>query len=343
VPPVGGPARPAPSPEDKAAAEAARTAEATATREASDAKAKAKSDILAKLKKDNAKVGIPAVAEAPRPAAPAAAKPAADPKSELESLAASNAEVRRLKAELAKFADKKPGESKADLLKQIQEDPTVLFKEIDDPELLVKIAEARQKHLADQDPASKALAEVKAKQAELDKRLADADAEKLTAQQTEQRKAMYAATASLMKDGVKAADGAVEFDHSPYKLCRLFTAEGELDVPARAMEDGAKLIRDLGRKPSDKEVATIYAIVFDKIEAKLRKTVEVSRKAEAEKPKAKIEAEAGPKDRRPQTLTPGIGRGGTVPAIPAPKSKTERKAQVFEKLRAAKAAERARA
>jgi hypothetical protein len=311
------------------------------------AKEKRKADVLANVSAEATKRKL---AQALGDAPPEVAKPGEAPKpkaqapkptGDISDVARLSSENRRLAAELAKFADKKPGESKADLIEAIKKDPGVVFREIDDPELLVKLAEARQKHLATLSPEAREIAELRLKTEAVEKELADAKAEKEQASAELTERSVYDATAKAIEEGVKDETGKVLFDHSGYTHIRAFTKAGELDGPRRVMLDATDRVKDLGRAPNADEMATILTIVSDKLEAKLRKTAEVARGVETPKPSPKTETKPGAKDRRPATLTSRIGGGGTVPVVPSNRTKADRKNAIFQRLQTAKLAERA--
>ena len=316
--------------DDKAAVEALRSEK----RKASEDKADRKAEILKELEKAKGKERIAAEAAEPtaKPDKPADAKPAKD----IETVAKLSAELRTLKAELAKYADKKPGESKADLLAAIKKDPSILFTELaDEPELMVKLAEARQKQLAALDPKEREIAELKDGQAKIQKQLDEAAQAVKDADAKLASKNTYDATEKLLKEGLKDEAGKVLFDEKPFALCRAFTAAGEVDAPGLAMEAATEMIRELGRKPTDAETATLLTIAFEKTEARLKKWGEILRGVEprpAVKAAQKTEVKERPQDRRPPSITSAMGRGGHVPVMRAPESKKDRKAAILDRL-----------
>ncbi len=329
--------------DDKAALEASRGER----HKAAEAKADRKETILSELAKAKAKAASETPIEAKKPEP--AAKSSSDKPAPIEEVAKLNSEVRKLKAELAKFADKKPGESKADLIAALKKDPGLLFTELsNEPELMVKLAEARQKQLAAMDPRERELAELRDKQKAIEDKLADADKRAADAHQQIQDKAVYDATAKLLTEGLKSEAGEVLFDHSPFSSCRAFTEAGEVDAPALAKESTTEMIRDLVgldadgkplRAPTEKETATILSICFDKIEARLRKLGQISRAVDAKSPAAKTqktEVKERPQERRPPTIASAMGRGGQVPVMRAPESKKDRKAAILSRLSTAK-------
>jgi len=328
--------------DDKAAVEATRTEK----QKAAEAKAERKETILETLAKNKAKAASEKPIEAKKPEP--AAKP--DKPAPIEEVAKLNAEVRRLKADLAKFADKKPGESKADLLAAIKKDPAILFTELaDESELMVKLAEARQKQLAAMDPRERELAELRDKHKAIEDKLADADRVAAEARQALQDKNVYDATAKLLQEGYKSEEtGQQLFDHTPYGYCRAFTEAGEVDAPGLVQQSTTDMIRDLVgldekgqplRAPTEKETATILQICFDKLEARLRKLGQISRAVDAKSPAVKTqktEVKERPQERRPPTIASAMGRGGHVPVMRAPGTKKDRKAAILTRLSLAK-------
>jgi hypothetical protein len=153
------------------------------------------------------------------------------------------------------------------------------------------------------------------------------------------------ATKTVILEG-KDVTGEQLLDTSGYKITQAMIKSGEDgDVVGRVRRDAGKLVSQLTggeRSATLKEIATIFEIVLDKVEARYKKTVEVARAA-GESPKAnapKNETTTRPQDRRPTTLTPRMGGGGTVPVIPSARTKAERKAQVFQRLQTQKLQER---
>ena len=319
---------------DASADDSASVAEKRSEKQkASEAKVDRKAEILAELEKSKAKARVEAEA-----AEKADAKPDAKPKSDradIAEVAKLSAEVRKLKGELAKFADKKPGESKADLIAALKKDPGLIFTELaDEPELMVKLAEARQKQLAAMDPREREIAELKDKQKAIEEKMTAAESAATEAQNQLQQKAVYDVTAKLLAEGQKDEAGKVLFDHSPFNYCRAFTAAGEVDAPGLAMEATTDMIRELGRKPTDAETATLLTIAYEKTEARLKKWAQISREVETKvKPLAAVknEAKERPQERRPPTIASAMGRGGTVPVMRAELSKKERKAQILQR------------
>lgn len=319
--------------DDKASLEQARTDK----RKAADDKETRKAAILGELEKAKAKER----SETPKEdAKPAAVKPVeAKPSKDLETVAKLSAELRTLKAELAKFADKKPGESKADLLAAIKKDPSILFTELqDEPELMVRLAEARQKQLASLDPKEREIAELKDGQAKIQKQLDEAaqavkDADAKVIDQT-----TYSSTAKCLEEGYKDGSGKVLFDNSPFVYSRAFTKAGEVDAPRLAMEATTAMVRELGRPPTEAETATLLTIAFEKTEARLKKWAQIIRDAEPQgRPALKVvgqktEAVERPKERRPPTIAGAMGRGGQVPVMRVPESKKDRKAAILDRL-----------
>ena len=321
---------------------AEKEARKAAADKASDDKDTRKATILANLDKAHQKQKL---AVALGDAAPKVDKPLDPPKPKepakpIEQVAAENAEIRRLKAELAKYADKKPGESKADFIEALKKDPGEIFKAIDDPELLVKLAEARQKHLSTQDPA---LLELKAEQESIKQQLADAKAEKERLEYDAREKEIHEVTEKAILEGIPGEDGKNLLDVSGYPIVKALVKAGDVDVTGRVVSDSKALIRDLGREPTPEEMGTILSIVLDKLEAKQRRTVEVARGLEAEASPAKppkTETTTRPQDRRPTTLTPRMVGGGNVPVIPSNRTKADRKNAVYQRLATAKLQER---
>jgi hypothetical protein len=318
--------------DDKAAVEAIRSEK----RKAADDKETRKAAILVDLEKAKAK----ARAEAPADdAKPTSAKPATEPKpaKDIEQVAKLSAELRTLKAELAKFADKKPGESKADLIAALKKDPGLIFTELaDEPELMVKLAEARQKQLAALDPKEREIAELKDGQAKIQKQLDEAAEAVKAADARVVDKNTYDATAKVLDEGYKDEAGKVIFDQTPFVYSRAFTKAGEVDAPRLAMDTVTEMVRELGRPPTDAETATLLTIAFEKTEARLKKWAEIIRGAEPTRPALKTgqktEAVERPKDRRPPTIASAMGRGGHVPVMRAPESKADRKKAIYDRL-----------
>lgn len=314
---------------DKDALAAARTEK----RSAVEAKIDRKAEILAELEKSKAKARTEATVEEKKTEAAKAPKPA--PTGDLAQVAKLSAEVRNLKAELAKFADKKPGESKADLIAALKKDPGLIFTELaDEPELMVKLAEARQKQLAAMDPREREIAELKDKQKAIEDKLSAADLATKEAKDQLDRKNVYDVTDKLLQEGQKDEAGKVLFDHTPFNYCRAFTAAGEVDAPGLAMEATTEMIRELGRKPTDAETATLLTIAYEKTESRLKKWAQISRDVEAKaKPSGSVKTEAKerPQERRPPTIVSAMGRGGNVPVMRAPESKKDRKAAILQR------------
>jgi hypothetical protein len=317
--------------DDKAAFEQIRSEK----RKAADDKETRKAAILGDLEKAKAK----ARAEAPTDDAKPSVKPAAEPKpaKDIEQVAKLSAELRTLKAELAKFADKKPGESKADLIAALKKDPGLIFTELaDEPELMVKLAEARQKQLAALDPKEREIAELKDGQAKIQKQLDEAAEAVKAADARVVDKGTYDATAKVLDEGYKDESGKVLFDQTPFVYSRAFTKAGEVDAPRLAMDTVTEMVRELGRPPTDAETATLLTIAFEKTEARLKKWAEIIRGAEPTRPAMKTgqktEAVERPKDRRPPTIASAMGRGGHVPVMRAPESKADRKKAIYDRL-----------
>lgn len=305
---------------------------------ASEAKVDRKAEILSELAKNKQKAAVAAEADEKKTTEAKTPKPA--PTGDLAQVAKLSAEVRNLKAELAKFADKKPGESKADILAAIKKDPGILFTELaDEPELMVKLAEARQKQLAAMDPREREIAELKDKQKAIEDKLTAADQATKDAKDALERKNVYDVTAKLLDEGQKDEAGKVMFDHTPFAYCRAFTAAGEVDAPGLAMEATTEMLRELGRKPTDAETATLLTIAYEKTEARLKKWAQISRDVEAKtKPSGSVKTEAKerPQERRPPTIASAMGRGGHVPVMRSDMSKKDRKAAILQRYATAK-------
>ncbi len=198
----------------------AKAARLTAAKTEAAAKEQRKASVLATVSAEATKRKLAqALGDAPpetaNPGDPPKPKAApAKPTGDITDVARLSAENRRLAAELAKYADKKPGESKADLIEAIKADPGVVFREIDDPELLVKLAEARQRHLATLSPEAREIAELRAKTEAVEAELKAAKEEKDQAATALVDRNVYDATAQALSEGVKDESGKVLFDHT---------------------------------------------------------------------------------------------------------------------------------
>jgi hypothetical protein len=267
--------------------------------------------------------------EEPKPEAKTEAKEKPEKDRSVATIAKLSAENRDLKAKLAHFDGKAAVETKADFIAKVKTDVSLLLKEVDDPELLVKLAEAKYRELT---PEEKIKHEVDQKLAAYEKKLADSEAEKTAAQHKAVEEATYAGTASILANGFKSDDGSIVIDNSKWPLCQRVTKLGEADAPRMATAIMSALAKDLGTKPTDHQTATFLQVAFDQLEQAFSKKAEAYRlDPPASKEPPKTNAVPGAKDQRPKTINNRMASGGRLPTItPKPVTRAEREARKAE-------------
>jgi hypothetical protein len=252
---------------------------------------------------------------------PEAKKPEAKDRS-VATIAKQSQEIRDLRAKLASFEGKTPGQTKADFIAEIKANPGLLFKEIDDPELLTKLGAAR---FAELDPEAKLKAEVMTEVDALKKQLADKETEAKTAAEKAADANAYSTVAIALKDGYVMTDaGKVEIDTSNLVLCKRLTETGHRDIPREALTIAQGLLRAI-KGATQANVVTALKVAYDTIENSERERAQLYRLEEAPKtttvkPPKTIGA--------PKTITSRHGSGGTSPPI-KPQSKAEAKAAIL--------------
>ncbi len=303
-------------------------------------KTSTKAEILNRLRK-------PAPAQKPEAKAEGKAddKPEGEPKPEpkkdeqkpdraVQTIAKLNTEIRGLKEQLAKFeANKAPTvEDKAAFIAKVKADPSILFKEIDDPELLSKLAEIKYRDLT---PEEKVKAELDAKIEAINNKLAETEKAKAEAEAKAVEQQVYGGFAQILTNGLKGEDGKTVIDHSRWALCQKVTSAGEADAPRMAMSIATELAKDLGRKPTEAETQQILEIAFDQLEGAFRRKADVYRldppKTEPTKTNTVQER---PRDQRPRTITSKVGSAGRSVTTAKPQSKAEQKAAILARVRA---------
>lgn len=249
------------------------------------------------------------------------------PSRHVATIAKLNTEVRDLKVKLAQYEGKPAAETKADFIAKVKADPSIIFKEIDDPELLTKFAEARHRDLT---PEEKLRAEFDAKLAERDKKAAEAETAAKEAQAKVVDQQVYGSIAQILNNGLKGEDGKTLIDNSRWQLCQKVTTAGEADAPRMAMNIAVALQKDLGRKPTDAETQQILEIAFDQLEGAFRKKADVYRLDMPKDEPAKTDTVQGAKDQRPKTLNNRMASGGRVPTNIKPKLTTKAEREAYK-------------
>lgn len=262
------------------------------------------------------------------PVAPVAAKPV-EPKPTDATAGKTIADVARLSAENRALTTKlKAGEkpavvTKEEYIGELRKNPGLIFKDIsDDPELLVKLAEARNATPED---------EARSRQDAEIKRLAD---ELEVSKRTGIEREVYSATAQILEHGYEDPDGEIKIAANKWPLSQKLTKLGEIDAPGEAMKAAGKMVIELTggkRNPTTTETAAILEIVFDQIEAREKRAGEVRRlEAQAE---AKTNTSERPKN-RPLSLVGAKVTGGHAPKPQeAPRNSHERRQERLNKLR----------
>lgn len=252
-------------------------------------------------------------------------------------------------AELTAKLEAAGKDTKAEFLKALRADPGLLFREIsDDPEIMVKLAEARQLSL---DPVEQAKREGERVLKEIDKRREDAENAEKSAKAKAAEANTLAAVGNILRVGIKRDDGTVIVG-AKWPVAEAMAGDGE-DV-VWASDKGEKLVatvpeavlrtfkvlRDgLGRAVDETETATLLEIALDKIEARLAGHGKYHRKGD---PKAEPKPASG----APKTISSrGVpGRPASrVQGAPKGATKEERKVAILETYRQQRLRERANA
>jgi hypothetical protein len=307
------------------------------------AKETAKAAILAKASAERLKgklADLPKVEDV-KPEAKVETKPEAKPAEvkdrSVTTIAKQSQEIRDLKAKLATFEGKPSIETKADFVAKLKADPSLLYKEIDDPELLTKLANARYRELS---PEEQLKADVDAKLAAFEKKAQDSEKATKEAQTQATDAQIYGITTQFLNQGLKDEAGNVVIDNSKWPLCQKATKAGDTDAPRAAMSLMTAMIRDLGRPVTEAESVKMLEIAYDQLETSFRKKGEVYRLDVPNEDTKTNTVRAN--DRTPKTLT-NARSGGRTPVPTPAKSKAEEKAQILERHRQARLRELAAA
>jgi hypothetical protein len=230
-------------------------------------------------------------------------------------------------------------ESRATLLDEIKADPGKIFKLIDDPDLLVKLAEAKGKGEDPEEIVRRAVEEATKPlkdQAEKDK------AERDAAVAAQRNADVLAANRLIFADGYKDGEETI-CDPTKWKLSQRLTKAGVIDAPLEAHRTVTELARGIQtklkaagkplRQFTNKEAATMLAVAFDAIEKREAARAEHYREP-APEPGTKPVAKPDERIRR-TTISSRIGYGQTVGretnAAP-PRNAHERRAQRLAKI-----------
>jgi hypothetical protein len=250
-------------------------------------------------------------------------------------------QIESLTAEVAKLR----GESKGEFLKALRADPGLLFREInDDPELLVKLAEARSTAA---DPVALAKLEGERQLAAIRKEREDAESATKQAQAKQAEAQAVAGVSSMIRTGIRRDDGSV-IAEARWPVTAAMEQDGEdvvwsdgktkqaVSIP-NAILLGFKALRDgLGRTVNEEETATLLEIVLDKMEAKQAAKAKYHGGAKTPAPAAKSNA--------PKTITSRAAPGrpaATTSGKANPASKQEKKIAILEQYRNQRLRERA--
>jgi hypothetical protein len=308
------------------------------------AKDEAKSKIIAEHRKAKAKEAI----EVPAPEPTDPEKPAEDPKPEEPAAKKTAKPVNRGKftskiATLEKELAAARGESKSEFLKALRADPGILFREItDDPEIMVKLAEARQLSL---DPVEQAKREGQKALDAIKKERLDAEAATEAAKARANEAGALSGISSMLRSGIRDDAGKV-LVAAKWPIAAAMAADEEdivwtdddgkhaVSIPSATLR-AYKALRDplskkLGRPVNEQETATLLEIALDKIEA---------RQAGRGKYYAKAEGKTG----GPKTITSRGAPGrpaSTTTGTPKGASKADRKVAILENYRQQRLRER---
>lgn len=238
-------------------------------------------------------------------------------------------------------------DTKAEFLKALRADPGLLFREIsDDPEIMVKLAEARQLSL---DPIEQAKREGEKTLAAIKKDREDAEAATKQARDRAVEANTLAAVGNILRVGIKKDDGAVLVgakwpvsagmagDNEDVAYTGPKGGKSVESIPSAVLKTFKHLRDDLGRSVNETETATLLEIALDTIETKLSGHGKYHRKADRK-------AEA--KSTAPKTITSrGVpGRPASrVQGAPKGATKEERKVAILETYRQQRLRERANA
>jgi hypothetical protein len=322
----------------QAAPEAAGTPiESKETRKAKILADAGKTKLRARLEgtdEDPTPVEKPAENDGPKPEE----KPPEKPKAKTSGRGKFVARIKALETELASVR----GESKAEFLKALRADPGLLFREIaDDPEIMVKLAEARQVSLDPVEQAKRIAEKIErdAKQREKD---AD-DRVKATNARAAEANAL-AGVAAMLRSGIKDDSGKV-LVAAKWPISTAMADDGEdivwrdeqgkraVSIPEAVLLTFKQLRDPLakkrGRAVNEQETAALLEIALDQIE---------SRQAGRGKYFGKAKTEKREEVPSPRTISSRGAPGrpsGAVAGSAAPKGQTKeaKKVAILENYR----------
>lgn len=235
-----------------------------------------------------------------------------------------------------------------ELIAELQSDPGKLFALIKDPDLLLKLAEAKGKG---EDPKEAIKSAIEDATKPLREKLEGKEKEDAKRAQEQRQAETLNATRIVFKDGYKEGDEVVA-DPAKWTLSRRLTDAGVIDAPAEAMKTVTRLAADIQKKQkekgqpprtfSNKEAATMLAVALDAIEKREQtkaKHYAPDSAASGEKGKdneaEKTEGNPAAKTFR-RTLTSRVGYGQTVgredPNATVPKNGFQRRQQRLARL-----------